>query len=328
MEGLKAEKAFTFNILNKNEPPVSVKLEPNHIPENSAPGTVVGCLHGVDDDPTHKVNFLLVSSEMAFKLFPDGNRTCVKYDLEHSDPRCASEGGTHCALNLERNAVHNITVMASDGGTPPLSAYFDVHIYLTDANDMQTGVTVSPEEIPEEVTPGTQLLKMITIDEDVNQTYVYKLLDDMSGLFSLKGDILTANRTFDYETESSAVFTITENSPEGTLVGELSTEDPDNVKDTKQTFTYTLPDDARGRFKIDGNKLLVCIYVLDEKEKPVFAVKYDSISIAENTAVSIPASIFEVSDPDRGAKLTAHLVDPSEMFIFSDLVCTTVVCTR
>lgn len=78
----------------------------------------------------------------------------TQYVQEHYDPLCASEGGTHCALNLERNAVHNITVMASDSGTPPMSAYFDVRIHLTDANDMQTGVTVSPEEIPEEMPPG------------------------------------------------------------------------------------------------------------------------------------------------------------------------------
>ena len=39
----------------------------------------------------------------------------------------------------------------------------------------------------------------------------------------------------------------------GTLVGDLVTEDPD----IDQTFTYTLTDNAGGRFALDGNQVKV-----------------------------------------------------------------------
>lgn len=46
---------------------------------------------------------------------------------------------------------------------------------------------------------------------------------------------------------------VAEMSPEGTVVGELVTEDPDQ----NQTFTYTLVNDADGRFMLDGGTLKV-----------------------------------------------------------------------
>lgn len=43
------------------------------------------------------------------------------------------------------------------------------------------------------------------------------------------------------------------------MIGELSTEDPDNTVKITQTFTYELIDDGSDRFEIQGNKLQVLI---------------------------------------------------------------------
>jgi len=41
------------------------------------------------------------------------------------------------------------------------------------------------------------------------------------------------------------------------VIGELSTEDPDNSVKITQTFIYELVDDGSDRFEIQGNKLQV-----------------------------------------------------------------------
>ena len=51
---------------------------------------------------------------------------------------------------------------------------------------------------------------------------------------------------------------IDENSPSNTLVGKLSTSDPDNTPaNVRQTFTYTLLDTGSGRFKMDVDQIKV-----------------------------------------------------------------------
>lgn len=51
---------------------------------------------------------------------------------------------------------------------------------------------------------------------------------------------------------------IDENSGANTVVGTLTTSDPDNLGKTAwQTFTYSLIDPAGGRFKLDSNTIKV-----------------------------------------------------------------------
>lgn len=48
-----------------------------------------------------------------------------------------------------------------------------------------------------------------------------------------------------------------EDSKAGTVVGHFVTSDPDNANTVTQTHTYTLTDDAEGRFAVDGENLVV-----------------------------------------------------------------------
>ncbi|XP_059161145.1 protocadherin Fat 4-like [Physella acuta] len=71
----------------------------------------------------------------------------------------------------------------------------------------------------------------------------------------------TVNITDVNEAPTNIVFsstTVPENSPDGTLVSTLSTDDPDNVNDKgHQEFTYELLDNAQSRFAIKGSGLVV-----------------------------------------------------------------------
>ena len=55
-----------------------------------------------------------------------------------------------------------------------------------------------------------------------------------------------------------AFLQIPENSGAGTVVGTLTTSDPDNGREQWQTFKYALLDNAGGRFMVDGATIKVC----------------------------------------------------------------------
>ena len=57
-----------------------MQLSPDRVAENSAAGTVVGCLYGKDDDPGQVLSFFIVKSiNKLFELFRDErNNTCVR----------------------------------------------------------------------------------------------------------------------------------------------------------------------------------------------------------------------------------------------------------
>ena len=52
---------------------------------------------------------------------------------------------------------------------------------------------------------------------------------------------------------------VSEASWTGTMVGQLVTSDPDNARSLRQTHTYTLTDDAEGRFAVMGDSVVVSV---------------------------------------------------------------------
>jgi hypothetical protein len=52
---------------------------------------------------------------------------------------------------------------------------------------------------------------------------------------------------------------VKEDSEAGTVVGQLVAVDPDNARSVRQTHSYTLTEDAGGRFAVQGDTLVVCI---------------------------------------------------------------------
>ncbi|KAL4238399.1 hypothetical protein ACF0H5_003108 [Mactra antiquata] len=209
IDGQSVSVVFEFEILNANDPPTSVTLEPNTIPENSPNGTIVGCFVGADDEVGQTITFNMIDSDRnTFASNTDGDgKTCLKVAKE-SDPRCHDEGGIFCVLNKELKPMHHVTVIATDDGNPPMSAVYDVPIYLSDVNDKQTSVVMEPARIPENVEPGEPLVQLVVVDEDLNQTYTFRLLRDADGLFQIRDNYLTATKTFNYEQSVGTFYNI------------------------------------------------------------------------------------------------------------------------
>ncbi|CAG2191239.1 unnamed protein product [Mytilus edulis] len=284
------EKIFEFEILNANDPPKAAYLTPDTIPENSMINTTVGCFSGADDDPNQTLSFLLVNSNYKmFASYIENGQTCLKV-AKDSNEKCPSEGGAYCLLNREKRKKRTVTVMARDDGNPRMKAYFDIHIHLSDVNDKPTEVVLDPSNIPEGVQPGNEVVAVVTKDEDIDQSHTYELINDPSGVFTIKDGKLIASRSFDYETEKLTEFTI----------DVKSTDNGENPLSVTSTI----------KFKIqDMNEVPYALQVTAENSP--LSYENDEPKVREN-ANHVVIGTINVKDYDEGDWITLTLLDNAD----------------
>ncbi|EYD76425.1 calcium-binding protein, hemolysin-type [Rubellimicrobium mesophilum DSM 19309] len=168
--------------------------------------------------------------------------------------------------------------------TPDAWAIFD-NVVLTTADVALDGTSV------EENAAGSTLVGVLS-SSDPDAGYAYALIDDANGLFELTADneiVVADGAMLDFEAQPShritvevtdpssgatsrqtftisladvnedptsldlAGGTVAEGAAAGTVVGTLSAVDPD----AGETLTYTLADDAEGRFVLEGDEVRV-----------------------------------------------------------------------
>jgi len=112
---------------------------------------------------------------------------------------------------------------------------------------------------------------------------------------------------------------VSENPPQDTLVGVVSSQDPDRA----QTHVYTLTDGAGGRFKLDGNQFKVALPNDDclknggdfcklnyEKQKnyTVSVRATDNGNPPQSSETSLSITLLDVNDRPRDFKLSSQRV--------------------
>ncbi|XP_029959827.1 protocadherin gamma-A11-like isoform X31 [Salarias fasciatus] len=193
-----AKVIISITDVNDNAPVLNVKSLTNPIPENIPPGTEVGII-SVQDRDSEKNRQVSCSLQQGvpFKLVPSIKNY---YSL-------VSTG------QLDREVVsdYNITITATDEGSPPLSSSKSVQLSVADIND---NPPVFEEEsysayVSENNKAGSTLCSVAARDPDWRQngTVVYSLLAGevngapVSSYVSVNGDtgVIHAVRSFDYE---------------------------------------------------------------------------------------------------------------------------------
>ncbi|KAG7255124.1 hypothetical protein CRUP_008952 [Coryphaenoides rupestris] len=108
--------------VNDNAPVIALKSITNPVPENVSPGTEVGLINvqDIDSDKNRKVRCSL-QQNVPFKLIPSIKNYYSLVTTEKLDRELVSE--------------YNITISATDEGSPPLSSVKVVHISIADVND-------------------------------------------------------------------------------------------------------------------------------------------------------------------------------------------------
>ncbi|XP_056294840.1 protocadherin beta-15-like [Pseudoliparis swirei] len=184
--------------VNDNAPMIYLKSLTSPIPENVSPGTEVGIINVQDrDSETNRQVRCSIQQHVPFKLVPSIKNY---YSLV-----------TTGQLDRELESDYNITITATDEGSPPLSSSKTVQLSVADIND---NPPVFEEQsysayVTENNKPGSTLCSVTARDPDWRQngTVVYSLLPGevngapVSSYLSVNGDtgVMHAVRSFDYE---------------------------------------------------------------------------------------------------------------------------------
>ncbi|XP_066524892.1 protocadherin beta-16-like [Hoplias malabaricus] len=184
--------------INDNAPVIVIKTLHSPVPENAAPGTEVGIINVQDrDSENNQKVHCSIQQSVPFKLVPSIKNY---YSLV-----------TTGELDRELVSDYNITITASDEGSPPLSSSKTLHLSVADVND---NPPVFEEQsysahVKENNKAGSSVCRVAARDPDWRQngTVVYFLSpSDVSGapvssFVSINGDtgVLHAVRSFDYE---------------------------------------------------------------------------------------------------------------------------------
>ncbi|XP_046903076.1 protocadherin gamma-A11-like [Hypomesus transpacificus] len=184
--------------VNDNTPLIYIKSVTNPIPENMLPGTEVGIINVQDKDSgVNKQVRCSIQQNVPFKLNPSIKNY---YSLV-----------TTSELDRELISDYNITITATDEGSPPLSSSKTIHLSVSDVND---NPPVFEEQsysayVSENNKPGSSICSVTARDPDWRQngTVVYSLLPSevngvpVSSYVSINGDtgVIHAVRAFDYE---------------------------------------------------------------------------------------------------------------------------------
>ncbi|XP_060936054.1 protocadherin gamma-A12-like isoform X6 [Limanda limanda] len=184
--------------VNDNVPVIYMKSLINAVPENVSPGTEVGIINVQDADSNSNQKVCCsIQQNVPFKLVPSIKNY---YSLV-----------TTGQLDRELVSDYNITITATDEGSPPLSSSKTVQLFVADIND---NPPVFEEQsysayVTENNKPGSTLCSVTARDPDWRQngTVVYSLLPgevngaSVSSYLSVNGDtgVIHAVRSFDNE---------------------------------------------------------------------------------------------------------------------------------
>ncbi|KAG6936268.1 protocadherin Fat 4, partial [Chelydra serpentina] len=184
--------------VNDNAPEIALRSLINSIPEDSLPGTVIAFLHVQDPDSGENGEVTCSTpSNFPFEL---------KKPLDNYYSLV-----TDRALDREQVAAYNITVTATDNGTPPLSTATTIPLRILDTNDNAPlfDKTSYTAYITENNPRGASVFSLKANDPDwrKNARVTYSIIEGdrsevpLSSSISINSETgaLYALRSFDYE---------------------------------------------------------------------------------------------------------------------------------
>ncbi|XP_061090048.1 protocadherin gamma-A11-like [Conger conger] len=184
--------------VNDNAPVIFVTSLSNSIAESAPPGTEIGIINvqDLDSDDNSQVR-CSIRGHVPFKLKPSVKNY---YSIV-----------TTGELDRELQSEYNISLTASDEGSPPLSFFKTLHVSISDVNDNPPAFDEQSYSayVTENNKPGTSVISVRARDPDWRQngTVFYSLLSSevsgvpVSSFLSINGDtgVIHAVRSFDYE---------------------------------------------------------------------------------------------------------------------------------
>src|SRR5205085_8182129 len=230
----------------------------------------VGAIEAVGLTDLHRLN----PAEERYSYVFDGNSQAIDHQIV--------TGGLLSSAQFDvvhLNAEFDNNPNRPTDHDPTLSRFFIEH-----PNEAPTNLALDHASVDENAPAGT-LVGTVSASDPDHDILAYTLVDDAGGRFAVDASTgaLTTTAAFDYETDTGFSVTVratdpdglsvdhtfaigvndvneaptnlgldhasvNENTPAGTLVGTVSASDPDH-----DTLSYSLLDDAGGRFVVDAS---------------------------------------------------------------------------
>ncbi|XP_069825372.1 protocadherin gamma-B5-like isoform X27 [Dendropsophus ebraccatus] len=194
----KAKVLLEILDINDNAPEISITSSSDLIPEDSAPGTVVALIQVHDPDSGENGDVqCIIKGDVPFKLISSSSNFLKII--------------TKSTLDREIISSYNITIQASDKGSPEMTSRKVIRLDVSDVNDNapvfeKSGYTAF---IPENNSPGASIFSVQARDMDSEDnakiTYSYMsrsdAADPLSSYISMNPvtGVIYAQRSFDYE---------------------------------------------------------------------------------------------------------------------------------
>lgn len=355
--GLFFERAVSVTVKASvvNQAPTNAVLSGSSILENRAAGSLVGTLSTIDPDAndTHTYAFVSGSGSTDNSLFSISGSQLI----------------TNSVLNYEDQATRTVRIKSTDNGGLSFEKAFTINVQ--NVNEVPTLLSLSSNVVQQNAPPGTNIGQFSTTDPDQGDSFTYTLVSgngsNNNASFLVQGNSLKASTsllpgTYSVRVRSTDMggliieraFTVTvtsgssnqsptdiamsgssilENRTTGTLVGTLSTTDP-NAGDTHTyTFISGTGSTDNALFAISGNQVttnsildyetsatrtvrvkttdagglsyekVFIINVQNVNEAPT-SLQLTNSAIQQNAPTGTLVGQFLTTDPDQGSTFT------------------------
>jgi hypothetical protein len=350
-------KSLTIQITDSNEAPTDVILSNSTVVENA---NLVGLLSALD---------------------PDAGNTFT-YSLGGTDASAFSiSGGMLVALaplDFEAQDSYAVTIVVKDQNDLQISKNFSIQV--TNVNEAPTNLTLSANTLSENALVGSVVGVFTPTDPDFGESFTYTLAGPDAGSFSIVSGNLVSTSPVNFEAKSSYTiavtvkdqgdlsftknFTVTvlnvneaptnmtlsstsidENLGIGTVVGLISSSDPDfgnahtymlsgtdassftiagsSLKSSlsfnyelKNSYSFTIKSTDQGGLFISKN-FTVTVNNVDE---PSTDILLSSSNIGQNLPIGTTVGTLSTLDPDTGSQFTYTLsgTDASSFSLVGD----------
>ncbi|XP_075902924.1 protocadherin alpha-3-like isoform X5 [Nelusetta ayraudi] len=277
--------------LNDNAPVITVTSLVNTVKEDAEEGTAIALVSVQDTDGgKNGIVRAFIANDVPFKL--DTNYKNY-YSLVVNGP-----------LDRETTAQYNITIIAADEGTPPLSSSSTVAVHVSDVNDNPPRFSeqIVNVYVKENSPVGTVVKTLTAVDADIQQNgqMTYSLLQGVTRLLPLSTMVNINSET-----------------------GEIVNLQSFNYEELK-TFQFQVQATDSGVPPLSSN-VTVNVLILDENDNsPAILPPYSEHGSVNSETISYSAEVGQIVakiravDADSGynALLSYHLSDPKGNNLF------------
>lgn len=318
-------RPFAVTVADVNEAPTGLALDGSTVVENEPAGTEVGRLSATDPDRGDVLTWTLLETGDHDDFTLDGDRLLTAAPLDH-----------------EEAATRTLRVAVTDAAG--LSQEREFSVDVTDVNEAPTALTLTRDVVAENAPADTLVGRFEVVDVDAGPPYRFEILPgDDAALFAVDGDALRTVAPLDHEeapvrsvrvrvTDTDGLTltrtlrvhvadvneaptapelsndTITENEAAGTVVGTLSSSDPDDGDEPTFTLAAGAGDDDNAAFEVVDGELRTR-RSFDFETRRTYAVRVRASDGDLHTESAFSITVLDIDEAPTAVRLETDEID-------------------